>query len=186
LVDRKIPGTCLAPPGDRAPVPQRQARALQRFSSVATGQTEANVIRTLVVAGALAGMTLFGVGPAHAAEPLQVVKQGNVSYVSGGIGDQSQSRMSSLARDFNLELTLADRQGDYLGGADVAVHDASGRSVLHTESQGPLFLARLTPGKYTVTVSEAGHEQKRSVAVPQHGRAAIVFSMADGARSASR
>jgi hypothetical protein len=138
------------------------------------------VIRTLIVAGAIAGMTLFGVGRAHAANPLQVVKQGNVSYVSGGVGDQALSRIRSLARDFNLEVTLANPKGDYLGGANVAVHDASGKAILHTESQGPLFLAALTPGKYTVTVSEAGHEAKRSVEIPKHGRAALVFHMPDG------
>lgn len=133
-------------------------------------------MRALIVAGAIAG--IFFNGPALASTSMEVQRQGNVSYVSGGVGDDAKAAIESISKDFNLQVTLANPAGEYLGGARVAVRDMAGKSVLDADSQGPLFLAELAPGKYTVTVSDQGHEsEKRTVEVPQHGRAALVFHL---------
>ena len=121
-------------------------------------------MRALIVAGAIAGM-LWGAS-AQAVVSLEVHRQGDVSYVSGGVGDDGKSAIESVSKDFNLALTLANPSGEYLGGARVAVRDASGKAVLDADSQGPLFYAELPPGKYTIAVSEGDREaQKRAVEI---------------------
>ena len=67
---------------------------------------------------ALAGL------PARAADGV-VMKSGNVSYVSGGVGEESLERITVLAKDFNLQLLFAAKTGNYL--ADVAEYSRCAR-----------------------------------------------------------
>lgn len=99
-------------------------------------------------------------------EKLQVKKEGDISYVSGGVGDESQERMEKMSGDYNLKVTLAAPDGDYTGGANLTIRDQSGKEILQTETHGPLFLAKLPAGKYTVSAAEEGRESvKKTVQV---------------------
>jgi len=94
-----------------------------------------------------------------------VTIRGNVSWVSGGVGEESREHLAALAPGFNLRLVLALRSGDYLGDVVVAIADADGREVLQAVSEGPIFMARLPPGRYEVTAMTAGVAQRRKVVV---------------------
>lgn len=115
-------------------------------------------------------------------------KQGDASYLSGGVGDEERKHLEDQARNFNLKITFAGASGAYGGGSRVEIRDASGKSVIDAESRGPLFYAQLPPGSYTVTASGAGASgQKKTVQVGEHGRADVLFTVqqAEGPRPAS-
>jgi hypothetical protein len=92
-------------------------------------------------------------------------------WVGGGIGESERVDMLMLLPGFNLRvLTVAEKSGAYLAGAEVVVRDATGRVVLETELAGPLLLARLAPGKYEVQATYGGKAQTRTVTIPASGR----------------
>ncbi len=95
-----------------------------------------------------------------------VVKSaGSVSYVSGGVGDDSIDHLNSLAGKFNLKLVFALNSGSYLSDVGVVIADATGKTLLDTLSDGPWLLARLPAGNYQVVATFGGNAVKRQVAV---------------------
>jgi hypothetical protein len=100
---------------------------------------------------------------------------GNVSYVSGGIGDEEVDEIRLRERDFNLKLLFAERDGSYLGSVDVVVLNAKGDKVLEVNSAGPFLLARVPPGSYVIKVSLNGQEQQRKLSITDKRRSEGVF-----------
>lgn len=95
-----------------------------------------------------------------------VVMDGNISYVSGGIGEDSRERLKAFASAFNLKLLLARKSGEYLGDVEVVVNDARGRELIKAVAEGPIFMANLPPGSYEIVATSDG--------VPLRQRASIV------------
>ncbi|WP_345796549.1 carboxypeptidase-like regulatory domain-containing protein [Castellaniella sp. MT123] len=130
---------------------------------------------------ALAGLVLAGAGflsPAWAALP-PMQHQGNVEYVSGGIGiDESTSFKESMSK-FPLAITfdqMEQGKGDYVANVKVAVRDGHGKDVLDTTAQGPYLLARLPAGKYQVKATYQNETQTRNVDIGRKGSEHLVFS----------
>lgn len=90
---------------------------------------------------------------------------GNISYVSGGIGDESLDQLGSVAREFNLKLVFALKTGDYVSDVMVSVADAKGKTLLETTSEGPWLMLKLPAGNYQVAATLAGKTIKRQIAV---------------------
>ena len=91
--------------------------------------------------------------------------QGNMSYVSGGIGLESQAELTSMARDFNIKLVFALNSGAYLSDVQVVIVDAKGKTVVDARSDGPWFMVRLPTGNYRLMASYADQSQKRAFTV---------------------
>ena len=102
---------------------------------------------------------------AGAASDAIVQTAGGVSYVYGGVGDDSIARLNSLAADFNLKLVFALNSGTYVSGVRVAIADAAGKTVLDTNSEGPWFLTKVPAGNYQIVATLAGKAVKHQVAV---------------------
>ncbi len=100
---------------------------------------------------------------------------GNVSYVSGGIGDDEVDEIRLRERDFNLKLLFAERDGSYLGSVDVVVLNAKGEKVLEANAVGPFLLVRLPPGSYVMKASMNGQEQQRKLSITEKRRSEGVF-----------
>jgi len=130
-------------------------------------------LRVLSCAAALAAFGL--VSTATAQSPPQGVfmpqehAQGNVSYVSGGIGVDEADLMRQEASKYPLALEMATAAGGprdaYISDAKVDIRDASGHPVLSTTTQGPIMLVRLPSGTYTVDVDWRGTQKRKTVAV---------------------
>ncbi len=104
--------------------------------------------------------------PLASADSDAVVREaGGLSYVSGGVGEESLDRMKVLVTDFNLKLVLALNTGDYLSDVRVAIADSKGKTLVDTSSEGPWFLAKLPAGTYQIVATYAGTEVKRQVTV---------------------
>lgn len=89
----------------------------------------------------------------------------SVTFVTGGIGHVSQQQITSIQRAYPLKLSFADNTGHYLANVNVAIADTSGNTVLNAVTDGPILLAKLKPGTYTVNATYEGQTQTRKVSV---------------------
>ncbi len=103
-----------------------------------------------------------------------------VPYISGGVGLSGRDEMNEIKSKFNLRLLFAVQgSGVYLADVKVKIDDAAGPTLLSVVSQGPWFYANLTPGRYVVTVDNAGQTQTKEVTVPANGAVDQPFYWAD-------
>lgn len=130
-------------------------------------------IRALLLAFFLSATALPAM-QARAADN-QVLTSGQIKFVSGGVGDDSDARMQALSKDFNLRLLFAAKDGHYLADVALTITNARGDKVLDTVAEGPWLLATLAPGKYQITATHAGAPVTRSTTIPDKGRREIFF-----------
>jgi len=106
--------------------------------------------------------------------PLQTF--GSVNYITGGIGLDESTAIKSAEKDFSLSLLFAQtKRGEYLSDVKVSIKDKAGKTVLETQSDGPMLLARLPAGAYTVSADYGGKTLVRSVRVEAKGVARAGF-----------
>jgi hypothetical protein len=130
---------------------------------------------SLIVAGLLAATPLM----AQAQTTPQT--QGDVTYISGGVGDEWQQSMDEKRAEYNLHLLFAQQgTGAYFAYVPVKITDASGRTVLNVTSLGPFLYARMKPGTYTVTASHLGQPITRTAEVPATGGVDLNFYWVGG------
>jgi hypothetical protein len=94
---------------------------------------------------------------------LQAQQQGNVTFVSGGAGDEDRSALKQVENQYNLRLLFAARNGDYLADVAVTLSDTRGNAMLDTIAEGPIFYAHVPPGHYRLTVSNQGQSQSKDI-----------------------
>ncbi|MBV8260390.1 MAG: carboxypeptidase regulatory-like domain-containing protein [Paraburkholderia sp.] len=105
----------------------------------------------------------------------QVQTQGDVSFVSGGVGLDESRALQSAQHDWPLSLRFTQRSGEYVADVRVQITDSHGASVLDTTSRGPYMLVRVRPGRYSVHVSHAGVDKTSTVTVSSNGSARASF-----------
>lgn len=104
------------------------------------------------------------------AQPLAVLEQGVVRFVSGGVGLDERAALAAMRSKFNVRFTAyVPRGGNYLADIAVAVRDGAGREVLATTMEGPFLLAALAPGAYSVAAKFADQSLGRRFTVPAEG-----------------
>ena len=99
--------------------------------------------------------------------PLET-RQGNVSFVSGGIGQSEAMTFQNNAKHYPLELEFVmkdDPTNAFLANVNVVIRDNAGKAVLRTVSQGPFLLATLPQGKYWITANLDGIIQREAIHV---------------------
>jgi hypothetical protein len=99
------------------------------------------------------------------ASSLQPQQQGNITFVSGGAGDEDRDALKQVESQYNLRLLFAARNGDFLANVAVTLSDTRGNAVLDTISDGPIFYAHVPPGRYRLTVSNEGQSQNHDVTI---------------------
>jgi hypothetical protein len=96
---------------------------------------------------------------------LQAQQQGNITFVSGGAGDEDRDALKQVESQYNLRLLFAARNGDFLANVAVTLSDTRGNAVLDTIADGPIFYARVPSGRYRLTVSNEGQAQSRDISI---------------------
>jgi len=99
---------------------------------------------------------------------LDVREINGVRYVSGGVGDEEQAALKAMENDYNLKVLMTADKGAFVSSAMIHIVNATGETVLETESEGPIMLVRLLPGLYGVNAKGAAPQQVR---VGSNGRA---------------
>lgn len=123
-------------------------------------------------------MALASLAAIAAASDEMVQTKGDISYVSGGVGEESLARLGAREGDFNLKLVFALKSGAYLSGVKVAIADATGKALLEATSKGPWFLARLPAGNYRIVASLADKALTRQVTIGETRQESVDFRWA--------
>ena len=97
------------------------------------------------------------------------VRAGDVPYLSGGVGADAREELLAKEKEYNLKIVAAERSGDYLAGVKVVIESARKEQVLDTTMEGPILLAKLAPGTYTIRAVNDGQTLTRTVTVPAQG-----------------
>jgi hypothetical protein len=115
---------------------------------------------------------LLAAGAAHAQIGATAARSGTgaIEYVTGGIGSDQMEQLKAREKDFNLKLVFTLVEGNYLSDVNVAIKDAGGKPLLTVNAQGPIVLAKLPRGSYTVEATYEGKAQTRKVAVAERLR----------------
>jgi hypothetical protein len=101
----------------------------------------------------------------------QVQQQGDVSFVSGGVGEDESKALQSARREWPLSRVFTGPGSDYLADVNVDIVDAHHAQVLNATSRGPYMLVQLPPGRYIVQASYKNNDQSKRVTIPANGSA---------------
>ncbi|HZZ10463.1 MAG TPA: carboxypeptidase regulatory-like domain-containing protein [Paraburkholderia sp.] len=105
----------------------------------------------------------------------QIQQQGDVSFVSGGVGLDESKALQHAQSQWPLSLRFTGPGSDFLADVHVRVVDAHNGEVLSTSSRGPYMLVKLRPGRYTVHAQYKDRDQSKAVTIPAKGTAKAAF-----------
>ncbi|MCY0387515.1 carboxypeptidase regulatory-like domain-containing protein [Robbsia sp. Bb-Pol-6] len=124
----------------------------------------------------MAAEAASGTAPAADSALPAAAQQGDVQFLSGGVGLDESKAIKAAAAKWPLSLEFIGGSRDYVSDVALVIVDDKGSKILETSSQGPYMLVRLKPGTYTVQASYSGHEQKKQVKVAGNGHAKLRFN----------
>jgi hypothetical protein len=137
------------------------------------------MMRTIHFRRSLAAMLIFGTGLSVAyADMPRVQQQGNIQFVTGGVGQDESNSMQAAEKDYSLSMVFAQRvgnQNDYTADVPVTITDGKGATVLQTTTNGPFLLVKLPPGTYKITSTYNGKELVRQATISQGSHERAVF-----------
>lgn len=104
--------------------------------------------------------------------------EGNVRYVTGGIGEDEANLFESEAQQYPLELQFLQKSiptNQFLANINVTIQNRQGSIVLDTTTDGPYLLADLPAGKYEIKAEYDGNAMQRTVWLHHGKHAHVVF-----------
>ena len=153
--------------------------------------------RRLVAAAVTAALTLGLAGGAWAQQPSdttggstsddtsagndngggmpQIQHQGDVAFVSGGVGSDESKALQGARTRWPLALRFTGPGSD---SSPTCMCRSSTRTALtccSTTSRGPYMLVKLRPGRYTVHARYKSDDQQKAVTIPATGSAKSAF-----------
>lgn len=131
-----------------------------------------NLIHKAAIAATLGTMMMGGAFAQTMATLPPLHKSGQVEYLSGGIGKDEATAIERASKQWPLTLEFAVKEKEhaaFVANVSLVVRDAKGHTALQTTSDGPLLLARLAPGHYTIDATLADKTLHRQVSInPAH------------------
>lgn len=129
-----------------------------------------------IAACAVSVFALAAPSPAPGAEQTQapaVRHQGDIAYVSGGIGDDEARALRAMASRFNVHLEFYNEaNGEALSDVTLVVTDGEGKRLLRAVTTGPLLFIRMPAGRYSAHATYQGvtrsHDFRAQAAPVKH------------------
>lgn len=123
---------------------------------------------------------VIGVSAASAATTLPSSQNfAGIEYLSGGIGQDEVQAIKGVERNWPLTLEFATKdksRATFAANVKVLIRNDKGHAVLEASGVGPLLLARLTPGHYSVEAHFAGKTMLQKVEVIEgHPTKAVIL-----------
>lgn len=125
------------------------------------------MITSRITAPLVAIALALTLGTALAAS-LPVRTQGEVSYVTGGLGSEEVQAIESVIGNYPLVLEFAESTGKrnrYISGVEVTITDRQGAQVLAVRTDGPFLLVNLPAGSYQVSATYKGDTKSQTFTV---------------------
>jgi hypothetical protein len=99
----------------------------------------------------------------------------DVPYISGGVGADDREELLAKESEYNLKIIVAATSGDYLADVQIVIESAKNGRVLDATMEGPILLAKLAPGTYTIRATSDAQPQTKSVTVAGQGLRTVDF-----------
>jgi len=99
----------------------------------------------------------------------------DVPYISGGAGFDERAELLAKEKEYNLKIVVAETNGDYLAGVQIVIESAKKEQVLDATMDGPILLAKLPPGTYTIKATSDGKTLTKSVSITAQGLRSVDF-----------
>ena len=128
----------------------------------------------------LFALVLMGlvIGGAQADLP-EIQSRSNLSCMMGGIGADETEAMRLEAKKWPLNIEFTEQQGKaypWVSGAQLQIINKAGKVIFNETCNGPLFLAKLTPGNYQLVATYEGVTKKKSVLIEGEKPAKVSFT----------
>jgi len=130
-------------------------------------------LATLALLGSLAATSSVALA-AQSLPPVQ--HSGTVAYINGGVGTEEATAMEKAGAHWPLTMVFAKNtkpHAEFIADANAIVRDAKGAPVLKVADVGPIVLAKLAPGDYTVEATRQGKSIHQKVQVKSGAPARI-------------
>jgi len=103
----------------------------------------------------------------------------DVPHISGGVGRTEREELRAKEREYNLKVVTAMKSGDYMSGVEIVIETATNQPMLETTMTGPILLAKLPPGSYTINATTRGQTLTQAVTVEVQGLKQVDFRWGD-------
>jgi len=120
-------------------------------------------IQIALLAGALSASYGTSTFAEDASAPPQAVSEGNITYISGGVGSDEEDAIKSEASKYDLLISNAKKNGGFTINAHIVIKNSGGQEILDVDNAGPLFYVNLPSGKYVVQATSRGQQKVQSV-----------------------
>ena len=108
---------------------------------------------------------------------IQPQTQGDVTFVTGGVGIDERNELDATRANYNLSLQFSVQgSGNYLSDVNIRITDLKGNVFLETVSNGPKLFAKLPSGRYIVTVDLNGETYHKTVSVRGKQNTSLSFT----------
>lgn len=94
-------------------------------------------------------------------QPQQV---GDITYITGGIGEEERSAIEAARSGYNLYIMSATRSGHFEGDTHLIIRNTQGKELLKIAA-GPLFYAKLPEGRYVVEGSSDDETRSQTITI---------------------
>jgi hypothetical protein len=111
--------------------------------------------------------------PAVADARLHPQTQGDITYISGGVGDSELAEFKAAAPNYNLQVTNSENNGEFVAGVYIEIKNKNGRQLLQLRNAGPLFYAQLPPGAYTMRAIYRRVERVQTIKIGGKGHSTV-------------
>ncbi len=124
----------------------------------------------------LCGLVLVGgsIGVGHVRTVMEA-RAADVPYVSGGVGADDREELLAKEKDYNLKIVVAATSGDFLADVKIVIESARNERVLDATMEGPILLAMMPPGTYTVRATSDAQTQTKTVTIASQGQRQLDF-----------
>ena len=103
------------------------------------------------------------------------VRAADAPHISGGTGADERAELLAKEKEYNLKILGAAKSGDYLAGVKVTIESATKERVLDTTMDGPILLAKLAPGTYTIRATSGSQTLTQTVTIAGQGLRQVNF-----------
>ena len=100
----------------------------------------------------------------------KVQTQGNITYISGGIGEDEAKAMKAESKSWPLSIEFSEHlvnQDLWVAQVYLRILDSKGKTLFDTTVDGPIFLGKVPPGNYELLATYQEVTKRRVIEIKQ-------------------
>ena len=109
----------------------------------------------------------------------EIESRSNLSCMMGGVGENESKAMREEAKKWPLNIEFSEHVGQadlWISGAQLTIINNAGKTIFEETCNGPLFLAKLVPGKYQLIAIYQGVTKKRVIEIREGKSIKVSFN----------